>query len=385
MDDVRKAAVDWLNQSPLYRMSLGSRELFHTNFLAWLFEQYPSSLAIFGVEGTGPWQIRREYKHIDIAVFSAGETRPRLIIENKVKDVVRPAQLNRYAETTFPDAASRVVLSLVPFDNSASGWLSITYLQLHLLMTKWLETEDVGNARDSLFIEEYINLIRNLGLICESAFDAASIENEYWFGRNAYYGELSRIGFHDTLSKYQAQIFARQMGARLSDHMTVAYRGGETPSGKHVLIWTDLFRATPCASFVVVPDAAKHIPRLEVQIQGRQYRHMFVHPELENAIEASASLEDQTILRTAVEQLGGYNWLFGREKHAGCFAIQRPDGSVRHVRSAMRKPLNSYRPNVVYQYLDIDADGGETRLTVDELFEQTRHDLEFAFALLERG
>jgi hypothetical protein len=33
--------IDTLKKSPLFNLSLTSRELFHSNFLAWLAETYP--------------------------------------------------------------------------------------------------------------------------------------------------------------------------------------------------------------------------------------------------------------------------------------------------------------------------------------------------------
>ena len=91
-----------LKKSPLFNLSLSSKELFHSNFIAWLcdnykeimseiFKKYISSsdenILIKGI-------VQREMKNIDLTLtFSNNE---KLYIENKVKSLPSLSQLQKY-------------------------------------------------------------------------------------------------------------------------------------------------------------------------------------------------------------------------------------------------------------------------------------------------
>lgn len=77
---LRKESVEEaLMASPLFQLSLSSKELFHSNFLYWLGKQYPRLfVAICKAWGCSidwediGWHIRREYKHFDLCVETGG-------------------------------------------------------------------------------------------------------------------------------------------------------------------------------------------------------------------------------------------------------------------------------------------------------------------------
>lgn len=87
---------------PLHHLTLGSKELFHSNFLAWLLERFPNEMRPV----LGPWSVEapgapavppeREWHRIDLLVRLEG-FRP-LLIENKVFAIPNQAQLSGYDE-----------------------------------------------------------------------------------------------------------------------------------------------------------------------------------------------------------------------------------------------------------------------------------------------
>ena len=91
-----------LNNSPVFQLSLASKELFHSNFIAWLCEAYPQLAGrLFGeFIKTAPPAIRRlrggsEKKNVDLwLTFPNGQE---FVIENKVKSVPDRQQLERIA------------------------------------------------------------------------------------------------------------------------------------------------------------------------------------------------------------------------------------------------------------------------------------------------
>ena len=94
-----------LNKSTLFRLSLGSKELFHSNFLAWVAENSLAfNQAIFEFLDLReccikPTTINREKEHIDLWLeYKIGVNTVNVFIENKVKSLPYRSQLDSYAE-----------------------------------------------------------------------------------------------------------------------------------------------------------------------------------------------------------------------------------------------------------------------------------------------
>ena len=94
-------SVNYLKDSPLFNLSLSSKELFHSNFLYWIWKISPSAfkdvMNSFGAN-TGQWtnyEVRREYENFDLCVLDA-ENNILLVLENKVKSIPYKKQLDEY-------------------------------------------------------------------------------------------------------------------------------------------------------------------------------------------------------------------------------------------------------------------------------------------------
>lgn len=64
--------IDRLEQSLVYKMSLGSKELYHSNIWAWLMENDNSFIKAFFPdcnEDYHDFQIRREQSHRDLTIW----------------------------------------------------------------------------------------------------------------------------------------------------------------------------------------------------------------------------------------------------------------------------------------------------------------------------
>lgn len=82
-----------LEKSPIYAMSLGSKELFHSNFWAWLMKTDPKFISIFFEGITKCNAIKREEKNRDITIHTNDGI---YIIENKIKSLPYVEQLAKY-------------------------------------------------------------------------------------------------------------------------------------------------------------------------------------------------------------------------------------------------------------------------------------------------
>ena len=64
-----KDIINKLSESPIYAMSLGNHELFHSNFWAWIMENDSNFVKeLFGDEISG-YEIKREFYNTDIAII----------------------------------------------------------------------------------------------------------------------------------------------------------------------------------------------------------------------------------------------------------------------------------------------------------------------------
>lgn len=186
-----------LEASPMYNLSLSSKELFHSNFLAWLgnnlttkpfFESIINQLTNISLNQYPNWIVEREDKNFDLCIKDGKDYI--LVIENKVKSIPRKDQLDEYYnKKTGKRRPQYVLLSLVTVfpdrqDIQNQGrWSILSYADLAQIMRN-----NVGLVKDqyeSLIISDYICFIDNLaqleqqwqGLIGQSGFAEKAIWN----------------------------------------------------------------------------------------------------------------------------------------------------------------------------------------------------------------
>ena len=137
-DEKKKSPYDILKESPMFQLSLASKELFHSNFLAWIgslpnrdneehpFKRLMKGLGVKNVDKwPKEWYVAREYKNFDLCVLSRlpdefldedkhenrndgtdnkenanledkEPVRVHLVLENKMKSIPYVKQLNDY-------------------------------------------------------------------------------------------------------------------------------------------------------------------------------------------------------------------------------------------------------------------------------------------------
>lgn len=103
--------IEELKKSPVYNMSLHNKELFHSNFWAWLMDNYPEFISVFfpieenilkdKKKNTDYWLLR-EYKNTDLALKIKKDDGSKkfdvYVIENKLKSLPSEEQLKKYSE-----------------------------------------------------------------------------------------------------------------------------------------------------------------------------------------------------------------------------------------------------------------------------------------------
>jgi hypothetical protein len=176
MEKTIKVISKRLETSPLFQLSLGSKELFHGNFIYWIAKKYPDQSArvlgqflnkkdaTFSLK-----EIRREQKNIDLHFyFTDGQE---LIIENKVKSIPYLEQLEKYSDNALENQ-SFILLTLTKpsFSRGSSvtlangvSWKVISYADLAKLLESIIG--DISDTYDSHLIKDYISFISILDKI----------------------------------------------------------------------------------------------------------------------------------------------------------------------------------------------------------------------------
>ena len=165
--------VEKLNNNPIFQLSLSSKELFHSNFLAWLAEDkntqalFKKILSTWLGEDTFDYntdcmEIKREYKNFDFSICEkiindkeSKTGRIRLVLENKFKSIAYKAQLDNYKkkvdalneEADKAQCKAKLKLNSAKFENwKGNAKLPKTKYILLTLAENFLDKEAVNQS-----------------------------------------------------------------------------------------------------------------------------------------------------------------------------------------------------------------------------------------------
>ena len=199
--------IEKLNKSTLFRLSLGSKELLHSNFLAWVAENSLAfNQAIFEFLDLQeccikPTTINREKEHIDLWLEyeiqeNQNTKKVKGFVENKVKSIPYKSQLDSYAEkqesTNKKEGENHyILLSLYKpsfvddndcYKSPFGNWKYLSYTQLAEIIKKHKEII-ARDFEDSLYaaliIDDYIKFIQELNHLGNYIRD--SVENKQFY------------------------------------------------------------------------------------------------------------------------------------------------------------------------------------------------------------
>ena len=214
-----------LQRNPMFRLSMSSLELFHSNFLEWLFDiDHEAFLKCFGLTdiNSAACTIEREY-HLgteekqwvtDIAVFENGNLI--LIIENKIKSTPSKGQLENQEKLANIKAngCKKVLLSLFEYSVSKGKSYGFDKVLYKKLCRKILYNYK-SHLPSNLYIKDYCKMLQKLQNIIDA--DPLVIN---WSGGRGYYTahmfskKLEIYDMMDAFRKYQAASLADEFENR---------------------------------------------------------------------------------------------------------------------------------------------------------------------------
>lgn len=161
-----------LMANPLLPLSLGAKELFHSNFLAWVLETNPAVasrvLPPLRPDEDGVVHVRREARQLDLVL----EGQNSVVVENKTFSLPEEAQLDRYNAVNIPalglQQPVRLLLALTnpgwP-DGEYNGWRWVSYGDVALGLEASLREHPFADDFSQQVATRWIDMVRDLEVL----------------------------------------------------------------------------------------------------------------------------------------------------------------------------------------------------------------------------
>lgn len=168
--------IEKLKKSPVFSMSLGSKELFHSNLWAYLMEHKDYRLLLYSLfpelEPSDAAQIEREYKNRDIAILYKGKE---FVIENKIKSYPDLEQLKRYGDD--PNVALGIVTGInePPFD-LPEKWRFVSYSTIAAILRNVITDDKYLES----IVSDYCDVLDSINLLMKMSLDETQGRLSYW-------------------------------------------------------------------------------------------------------------------------------------------------------------------------------------------------------------
>jgi len=275
-----------LLESPLFNLSLSSKELFHSNFLYWIGKNYPEETGDFfskfcSIEPDNKRivLVKREKDNIDFSFsYTNGQ---KVLIENKVKSIAHISQLEKYTKT-IDEKICHILLSLsrpsfgITDDNTFIvkdvRWFYLSYFEYNKFIIKL--SEKLKNDYHKNILKDYSNFILGLTEIEKISNLKHSDKFDFHsFDSDKIYNSLIDLRFHDYYlkKKYESLSNLIYLKTKESD-LPVLNFGAEPNWGTNNEEITFGFGMTNAQGLSDTKYKIAHNVILGIQIQGESFR-----------------------------------------------------------------------------------------------------------------
>ena len=306
--------LEELYKNPMFRISLGSKELFHSNFLAFLWDCDKQAFLnvindllqskkinvseLLGKEGL---TIYREKENLDLCICHTENNKDciDIIIENKVKSIPYIEQLDEYRQTAAKPqyknstAVTYILLTLATeFPNKEAierDWNIITYDQLVKAIKQYYHKNNI-EPRLQQYVADYTDFIEKL-----SALQIVDKFNNEPFHNPAIIEAYHKKKLSDLYLKQRGSYFICMLLNKITEaqknnrlgKIDIKQGAKSQASGKNVVdnsknailyLASGMNRGKSTITIHIYPKESQSSYAL--QIEGNQYRHMFIQSGL---------------------------------------------------------------------------------------------------------
>lgn len=338
-----------LKDSPIYAMSLGSKELFHSNFWAWLMEKNPGFIEVFFEERIDNPEVKREEENRDLTIWeNRGDQKAEkaYVIENKIKAIPTKEQLVKYQESLKEKFVKGILTGLrKPMEGILpDGW---TFLSYRTIAKRLRERTSLLDDLSCAILEEYCDIIETI----DSIF--TELIPEKCAGDLRYGTEDSENNIKSLKEVHLDDIYKKILAAEFLTYWRTHSSYQDKAESEQ-----NYTRDTALMDFKLKCGEQK----IGVQIQGSQFK-LLAESEL------PCSAED----------------LFNKYKSKGWF-VEKKDKEIFLLgkkRNTSMRPTNKFchyegKTTFVYQYFNIEED-----ISFEEMLELVDQALDQASDLIE--
>jgi hypothetical protein len=311
MSEIERIAEN-LKNNFLFQASLGSKELFHSNMLAWILEQKNKEgkdgefevLKIFMkdvlnieiplIRNEQEIKIAREENKIDLTIkWKMGDDLNLVFIENKMKSIPTKEQLEKYDNIIPNHDHPRFLLTLTKSSLEYGNWKNRTYIAhiipfLEKIKDNTFEKEKLTNIK--MVIEQYITFLKvqNEILIYLNLDKSESFKNRHYdfYSKNAvetneenedgngdqkhYMTHVRSLRLHDLVLKLAHSNLSNLLDEAFQNHNLKEYHfhTNFTNSTGITSVRTRLFERKNEKE-----QSKNKFIDIGIQLQGNQFRH----------------------------------------------------------------------------------------------------------------
>ena len=288
-------SLEKLKDSPIFNLSLSSKELFHSNFLNWLIGLYKEEMSkVFSELINESVEIEtslREKHNFDLLLKC--KNKKNIIIENKFKSIISKEQLvkydNKIEKNTELKGSTKILLTFYYDEkyletindekyletiNDKKKWLIISYKKL----IKILKDISISNEYHKDLVLDYCNFVEILDNNFSDIFHFELTLNDIKSKSQIY----KEYRLHDI---YQKIIFSNiliKLKDTVEKSLNEKLKYGFEINNNNVSIFQDFYNGTGLASLIIMIENKdkdnKHY--LEVQFQSHWLRLMLAHYNL---------------------------------------------------------------------------------------------------------
>ncbi|MDD3149353.1 MAG: PD-(D/E)XK nuclease family protein [Candidatus Gastranaerophilales bacterium] len=270
--------LDRLSKNSMFRLSLTSKELFHSNFWAWMVNKYPKETTkVFydAYDGKSPVRVFREKKNFDL-LLEIGDLS--VVIENKFKSFPDKKQLEDYEQKLESAGQKNQKIILIsyypPVFKMKEDWEYLSYEDLGKRL-KMINFNERFSTEDIAIIKTYAECIDCLNAIKESfILNSNKDYGAFWlYLQDKDLAEkIDEINFSVTIQKNYISEVAR----RIADKLDIEDLSVGLGTGSSHVAYCDFFLKKNNISlginlcgvdyrYIIGLDNPKKIPRIEVE------------------------------------------------------------------------------------------------------------------------
>lgn len=300
MNQVILTLIQQLKKQPIFHLSLADKELFHSNFLAWLALEYPTFFlsvleGMITQEGTkvntAGWRkdylqnkltVKREYNNFDLCILREVQKKkgivlePVFILENKNKSIPYLSQLQNYNEKLKQYKPERLLLSLATHipdrkNITNAGWKIVSYGDLAKAMRNVPKSI---KPYPRALIKDYQKFVSNLAELSDKLLRIKS-----YFIDDKVLQELAECRMDDLAQKIRYSSFAAELSTNtvVSRKIVIADSREMKDNAKYppgtVYVGQDYTSRGGATGIIQLAVKLHENYALKIQVQGEHYRH----------------------------------------------------------------------------------------------------------------